>query len=257
MLDRITPLVLTYNEEANVDRTLARLAWARSVVVLDSFSTDATLTIARSFPNVTVVQRAFDDFAGQLNYALDRAPISTEWVLVLDADYVLTEDLIAELRREHPGPDVAGYRCRFRYCIDGSPLRGSLYPPAIVLFRRSAGAYANDGHAYRVRLDGRKVLDLKAPIHHDDRKPITRWFASQKRYATEEAKKLRTCTWSELGWPDRCRKVPFLAPLLVLPYCLLVNGCILDGRAGCIYAAQRALAELLISITFVGARPNG
>lgn len=256
MLEQITPVVLTRNEEANIGRTLARLAWARSVIVIDSFSTDSTLSIARSFPNVTIVQRAFDDFAGQLNFGLGNAPISTDWVLVLDADYVLTEDLIAELDRAHPEPDVAGYRCRFRYCIDGSPLRGSLYPPAIVLFRRSRGRYVNDGHAYRVRLNLGKVIDLLAPIHHDDRKPITRWLASQRRYAAEEAGKLRSCTWSELGWADRCRKIPFLAPFLVLPYCLLVNGCILDGRPGCAYAAQRAVAEFLISIRLVVDAPN-
>ena len=61
MLAQITPVVLTYNEAANIGRTLERLAWAREVVVVDSHSTDDTISIARRFPNVRVVQRPFVD----------------------------------------------------------------------------------------------------------------------------------------------------------------------------------------------------
>ena len=60
MLDQITPVILTYNEAANIGRTLERLAWAREVVVVDSLSTDDTVAIAGRFPNTRVVQRPFD-----------------------------------------------------------------------------------------------------------------------------------------------------------------------------------------------------
>ena len=56
----ITPLILTYNEEANIDRTLGRLTWADRVVVVDSYSTDATVDLATSYDNVDLVQREFD-----------------------------------------------------------------------------------------------------------------------------------------------------------------------------------------------------
>ena len=77
MLDQITPLVLTFNEEANIGRTLARLTWAPRVVVVDSHSTDRTLEIVRGFPNVEVVQRAFDTFASQWNFGLKS--VRTAW----------------------------------------------------------------------------------------------------------------------------------------------------------------------------------
>src|SRR5438105_153618 len=61
----ITPLILTYNEEANIDRVLQKLTWADEVVVIDSFSSDKTLEIISRYPRVRVVQRAFDHFADQ------------------------------------------------------------------------------------------------------------------------------------------------------------------------------------------------
>ena len=60
MLEHITPVVLTYNEEENVGRTLRRLSWASDIVVLDSFSSDNTVAIARNCPQVRVFQRTFD-----------------------------------------------------------------------------------------------------------------------------------------------------------------------------------------------------
>ena len=68
MLSSITPLVLTYNEQANLSRTLERLNWAKEVVVLDSFSKDKTCEIARSHSNVRLIQRVFDTFAGKKTF---------------------------------------------------------------------------------------------------------------------------------------------------------------------------------------------
>jgi hypothetical protein len=62
----LTALVVTFNEAPNLRRTLERLTWAPRVIVLDSFSTDDTETIARSYPNVEFLQRPFDSFAVHL-----------------------------------------------------------------------------------------------------------------------------------------------------------------------------------------------
>ena len=69
MLD-LTVLILTYDERENLARTLEAVAWAPRVLIVDSFSTDETLEIAASFPNVQIVQRAFDSFAAQCNFGL-------------------------------------------------------------------------------------------------------------------------------------------------------------------------------------------
>src|SRR5690349_23808475 len=113
MLNQITPLILTYNEAPNLGRTLAALSWAREIVVVDSFSDDETLEIAASFPNVRVVQRAFDSHRNQWEFGLRETGIKTEWVLALDADYVVTQDALAELRGLQPGDTIAAYRANF------------------------------------------------------------------------------------------------------------------------------------------------
>ena len=95
MLD-LTVLILTYNERENIGRTLEALRWADRVLIVDSYSTDDTLQIAGGFPNVQVVQRPFESFASQCNFGLEQ--IGTEWVLSIDADYVLTSELIGEIR---------------------------------------------------------------------------------------------------------------------------------------------------------------
>src|SRR5262245_31744706 len=97
MLDLITPVVLTYDEEPNLARTLGALTWAREVLVVDSFSHDGTLRIASSFPNVRVVQRAFDNHCAQWSFGLDSTGPEPGFVLALDADYLVTPELLAEL----------------------------------------------------------------------------------------------------------------------------------------------------------------
>jgi len=89
MLKQITPIILTFNEAPNIKRTLAALSWAERVLVIDSFSTDDTLEICASFDNVSVLQNHFENFAQQCNFALQQ-DIHTEWVLSMDADYIVT-----------------------------------------------------------------------------------------------------------------------------------------------------------------------
>ncbi|HUP61186.1 MAG TPA: glycosyltransferase family 2 protein [Thermoanaerobaculia bacterium] len=244
MLDRITPLILTRDEEANLERTLRQLAWAKDVVVVDSLSTDATVEIARRFPNVRVFERAIDSLAGQSNFGLQQ--VQTEWVLLLDADYFVPDAFAGELRAIEPPPNVRAYRAAFTYAVDGRPLRASLYPPRIVLLHREHARVWQDGHAHRVLADG-DVANLSTRIIHDDRKPFARFLERQRRYMREEAAKLRTADPRALGLSGRIRKLIVVAPFAVLFHTLFVKGLILDGRAGLWYAWERFVAELLLS----------
>ena len=246
VLKEITPLILTYNEAPNIARSLAGLSWAKEVVVVDSFSDDETVEIARSFPQVRVVQRAFDSHCNQWEFGLKETGITTSWVLALDADYVVTDELVAELESLQPDPRTVGYRASFVYCINGKKLRSGIYPPVTVLYRREAASYIQDGHTQRVALEG-KIEDLRAPLLHDDRKSLRRWFNSQARYTELEAQKLRAADKSELGPADRLRRWRIVAPPAMLVYCLIIRGGIFDGWAGFYYAFQRALAEVMLA----------
>jgi glycosyltransferase involved in cell wall biosynthesis len=247
MLENITPLILTYNEAPNIGRTLEQLTWARDIVVIDSFSDDETLEIVSGFPQARLVQRKFDNFASQWNFGLTETDIATEWVLNLDADYELTRELVAEIAALQPDCDLVGLRAHFTYCIFGRRLRSGIYPPVIVLLRKSNAIFKQDGHAHRVALEGR-VDNLSAPMLHDDRKPLRRWLEAQSRYAKLEAAKLLSDDGENLSWKDRVRRWRIVAPPAILFYCLILRGGILDGWAGFYYAFQRALAELMLSL---------
>src|SRR5712691_910459 len=90
-LKEITPVVLTFNEEANIGRTLESLRWATSVVVLDSGSADATEWSAKGFPNVAWHLRQFDKHLAQWEYGIHQTGITTDYVLALDADMQVSE----------------------------------------------------------------------------------------------------------------------------------------------------------------------
>lgn len=247
MLDQITPLLITLDEAPNLERTLAALQWASEIVVVDSGSSDGTLDLLRSNRKVRTVVREFDSAASQLQFGLEQTGISTDWVLALDADHVLTPELVAEMDGLELKDAVSGYRASFTYCIRGRPLRGSLYPPRIVLFRKDRGGFKDDGHTQRILVDGASA-DLEGRILHDDRKSLARWLDSQAKYSRLEVAKLAATPASQLGLVDRIRRLGFLAPLLVLPYCLFLKRCVLDGRAGWSYALQRTIAEALLSV---------
>lgn len=246
----ITPVVLTFNEAPNIARTLSRLSWAKDIVVVDSGSTDRTRDIAAQHPGVRVFQRRFTTHAEQWNFAVHDTGIATEWVLALDADFFLSEQLIRELGSMAPAAGVAGYQASFIYCINGRPLTGAAYPPVVVLFRRASARYAQDGHTQRVELDG-PIGTLAGPILHDDRKSLAHWLSAQSRYMRLEAEKLSQAPAGSLGLLDQMRQAIVVAPPAMFLYCYIVRGGILDGRAGLFYALQRTASELILSMFLV------
>ena len=135
-------------------------------------------------------------------------------------------------------------------------LRGTLYPPRTVLYRKDKARYRNEGHGHRVAIDG-EVMPLAGVIYHDDRKPLARWFDSQQRYARIEARHLIETPRVKLKPSDRIRRLGWFAPIGVLFYTLFVKGCILDGWPGWYYALQRLCAETLIALEILDRRLRG
>ncbi|HEY0142593.1 MAG TPA: glycosyltransferase family 2 protein [Thermoanaerobaculia bacterium] len=244
MLDHITPLILTKNEEANLERTLSRLGWAHEVVIVDSLSDDATVAIARKFPNVRLIQRPLDTHAAQWQFGLGQ--VGTTWALTLDADYFVPDDFVAELASLQPPPNVSAYVARFIYAVRGKRLRASLYPPREVLLRVAASSFWQDGHTQRTRVDG-AVATLTARLIHDDRKSFRRFLERQRRYMKQEAEKLRTADRGTLNAAARIRKLIVIAPFAVVIHTLFVKRTLLDGWPGIYYAFERFVAELMLS----------
>jgi glycosyltransferase involved in cell wall biosynthesis len=249
--DQLTVMILTYNEEANIARTLDAIKWAGRILIIDSGSTDATLTTVARCSQARVVTRKFNTFADQCNFGLTE--VQTPWVLSLDADYELSAELGLEICRLAPPSDIAGYRAAFVYRIYGKPLSATLYPPRTVLYRRHLATYRNEGHGHRVMIDG-AVHKLNGCIFHDDRKPLTRWFGSQQDYAGREVDYLTSTLHRELSRMDRIRRMGWSAPVIVFLYTLLWKRCIFDGWAGWLYVLQRTLAETIIALEIIDRR---
>jgi hypothetical protein len=215
--------------------------------VVDSFSTDATLELLSCHPQVHVVQRAFDSFAEQCNFGLSL--IQTSWCLSLDADHQITPAFQAELAQliARAPADLVAAVTPFRYLVAGKPLRGTLLPPRINLLRPGFGHYVNDGHSHLFVPRGRTAT-MREPVLHDDRKPLSRWLASQQRYLHQEAQKLYYTPRHQLGFNDALRRTHLISPFAVLALCLIWHRGLLDGWRGWFYAFQRMYAEILLSL---------
>lgn len=244
----ICALVITYNEQDNIDRTLSSIAWVDRILVVDSGSTDATLEIISRYPQASVLHREFTTFAEQCNFGLEH--IDEPWVLSIDADYSFPDVAQVSVSAAVARDAVVGYRTAFCYAIYGKIVRGSILPPRTVLYRRQSARYEDDGHGHRVRING-LLEDLPFRLVHDDRKPLPRWLASQVTYAAQEADKLAGTAGPELSLQDKLRKFIVVAPPLVFLLVYVFRGGFLSGWQGLYYALQRLFAELLLSLFLV------
>ncbi|MGZ8843064.1 MAG: glycosyltransferase family 2 protein [Pyrinomonadaceae bacterium] len=251
MLEQITPLILTYNEAPNIGRVLERLEWARDIVVVDSFSDDHTLQIVSAFSQARVFQRKFDSHERQWNFGLKETGISTEWVMALDADFILPPEALEEIQHLHPAKDISGFRAPLTFYVSGRKLRSAICPPLTFLYRRLNAEYLIDGHTQKLRVNG-GVDTLRNSIIHDDRKSLARWFSSQKRYQQLEARKILSTPRSQLDFADRVRRLRVIAPMAILFYCLIIRGGLLDGWPGIFYASQRMFTEVLLALYLIG-----
>ena len=250
---RVSGLVHCFNEEESIARCLAGLAWCEEVLVVDSFSTDRTEEIARSFPNVRFVQRAYHGAAEQKNWAIPRC--RNEWVFILDADEVCTEALRDEILDRIARPDAAPafvfYRSvfvlgrRIRFC-------GWRRDRVARLFRRDEARYEDKRVHARLLLtaDGRRALDccpaLRERMPHHMVESLPEYVERSVRYGRWAAASL---------WRDgrRIRVHELVAgPLWRFVRSYLLNLGFLDGARGLAFCSCQALATYVKWATLWG-----
>ena len=239
----LTALILTWNEQENIGRTLSCLYWLDVIVIIDSGSTDKTLEIISTYPKVKVHYRKFDTHARQWNYGLSLC--ESGWILSLDADYILHTNFIDETKQNLIKTNISAFNARFEFCIFGKPLRTNNTTARPVLFKKSDCIYYDDGHTQRLRING-VTGNYKSKIWHDDRKPLGRWLINQSAYSLKEAIMLVETSPVQLSFIFRLRKKTFLAPVFIFFYCLFIKGLIFNGWRGIYYTYQRTIAEILI-----------
>ena len=257
-------LVLTRNEAHNLGRCLDSLAACDDVVVLDSFSTDATPAIAAA-RGVRFHQRAFDTFAGQRNWAIDNLTFRHPWVLHLDADECVTPALHAELTAVAARDERSAYLLANRLIFMGRWIRrASMYPfYQARLLRLGEARFTQRGHGQILDFATRGVGTLREPYdHHNFSRGVTDWVTRHNRYSSDEAARIvaertghaavaATGTGPGTGPEARqqslkrlARHIPF-RPLVRFLYLYVWRGGFLDGRPGFDYSVLMAFYDYL------------
>jgi len=187
----MTAIILTLNEEKNIEDCIRSIQPVVSrIVVVDSFSTDRTVEIARSM-GAEVLQNKWVNYSTQFAYALENANIQTKWVIRIDADERLTKESAAELEvltGQHAQDDINGIVVRFEVSFMGKPLRhGGIYPIRVLRVFKTGKAHIEirnmDEH---MTLNEGKSIEMKNDCLHQDFKSLYEWIDKHNKYSDRE-----------------------------------------------------------------------
>jgi glycosyltransferase involved in cell wall biosynthesis len=190
----VSAIVLTYNEESNLDDCLRSVAaWAGEIFVVDSGSTDATCEIARRYTD-RILHHPFEDYSRQRNWAQDTLPLRHDWVLHLDADERVSEELaasIAAFLRSEQVKQYNGAMFSRRTVFMGRPiLHGGHYPAFHTrLFRRDRGRCEDRLYDQHFLVDG-PVAKLKGDLIDVVTSELDEWSRRHIRWAGAEAREV-------------------------------------------------------------------
>lgn len=260
----VSILILTLNEEVNLPDCLQSVKGADDIVVIDSFSEDRTVELARA-AGARVIQRAFDHYAAQRNAGLDKVQFKHPWVLMLDADERVTPELWGEVEKAAAaaGPNVCLFHMRRKDYWFGRWLRRSSGYPTwfgrlirvgrVTVQREINEQYVTDGES--------RFLDEHL-LHYPFNKGLAYWLERHNRYSSMEAvaqaeerrqKVVVSGLWSR-NPVIRRQTIKQLAyrlpgrPILTFGYLYVARGGFLDGRAGLRYCILRAMYEYMIDL---------
>ncbi|MBY4896851.1 glycosyltransferase family 2 protein [Cupriavidus sp. AU9028] len=185
----VSILILTLNEEKNLARCLESVAWSDDVVVLDSFSTDRTLEIARQY-GARVYQRKFDNWSAHQNWANENIPFKHKWVYYSDADEVVSPELATELQQiaADPSNRNVAYRVRYKNFFLGKWIRyAGGYPIWVLRF------FQPDRVRWERLVNPAPVVDGPCGflrnhfLHYSFNKGFDAWFDKHNKYSMGEA----------------------------------------------------------------------
>jgi glycosyltransferase involved in cell wall biosynthesis len=260
-MNNITVIILTKNEEVNILQALnSTRQFADEVLILDSHSTDRTAQICRE-AGAIVFTRCFDNYAAQRNYAIQSLPVKTDWIMFLDADEFLTEELKEEILNVLPASTVNGYYIKRRFYFMGKWIRwGGYYPTWILrLFKKDKGIYHRSINEHVV-VEG-PTAKLQFDFADRNHKSFFEWWNKHIYYAKCEARDLyeNNKLHKEFhffgGQAARKSWIRYKVwnrfPLLVRPFVYFIYRYffrfgILDGRKGFVFHFMHALVYFLL-----------
>jgi glycosyltransferase involved in cell wall biosynthesis len=251
-------LILARDEEANLPDCLHSVrGWAqRVVVVLDPRTKDRSRAVAQA-AGAEVVEREFDTYAGQRNWALGQVGWGTPWILIVDADERVSPELVQELAEIAASPaPKAGYALRRRFIFYGRWIRHCWYSSWDIRFFRLGKARYEERKVHEHMFVDGPVGYLRGDLIHNDFKGMDDWIAKHNRYATWEAEAMTTASGSTMrgrlfGTREERRRflkeavwnrLPF-RPLWLFVYLYIFKLGIMDGALGFRFCLMHAIFD--------------
>ena len=186
MMEKLSALVLTYNEEDNIADCLDSISWIERIVVVDSYSDDRTKEICQLYDNVDFYENEFKDFASQRNFGLNK--IKSDWVFVIDADERVTEGLKAEIKKVLSSASAEGYEVARKNYFLGKWIKYCGWYPDYTL-RLFKSKYRYSGLVHESPEISGKVEKLENDFIHYTYKDLASYAAKMNQYTTLDAEK--------------------------------------------------------------------
>jgi len=253
-------IILTYNEEVHLARAIAHVrSIAKEIFVIDSFSTDATIDIARSH-DATVLQNKFVNNSKQFQWALDNAPITAEWIMRLDADEVVESDLQEEINAKLPvlPKDATGINLKRKHIFLGRWIRhGGRYPLLLLrIWRRGQGIIEDRWMDEHIIVRSGRTVTFSGGFADHNLNDLTFFTDKHNKYATREAIDVLNQKYNLFYYSDAIttaatslqastkryvkekfyNRIPFqMSAFLYFLYRYLIQFGFLDGTEGLVY----------------------
>ncbi|WP_282069428.1 glycosyltransferase family 2 protein [Olleya namhaensis] len=261
----ISAVILTYNEETILDQCLSALDFVDQIIVFDSFSTDGTLAIAKKHKAI-IIQRPFDNYAAQRNAALQSVTSDYDWIVMVDADEIVTEALKQEILKSIASPsNTTMYRVRRKDMFQDKWIKQSSgYPTWFPrVFKNGCVTVAREINEEYTTTGAEGVLQEHL-IHYPFNKGLTWWFDKHNRYSEMEANKMLQEVKEPLQFSNLFSKDPIVKrktqkrvsyhlpfrPHLIFFAFYIIKGGFLNGKAGYTFCKLRFTYETMIDLKF-------
>lgn len=187
----LTTIILTYNEEKNIANAINSVKkLAKRIVVVDSFSTDKTIEIAKSL-GAEIIEHEFENQAKQFIYVINHLEIDTQWIMRLDADEIISKKASKEIEEIcffNKDTDINGIVVRFEVNFLGKKLRhGGIYPfRKMIIYKKDKGYMEDRAMDEHIVLNEGRSIELKHDSYHRDYKDLNAWIDKHNKYSSRE-----------------------------------------------------------------------
>jgi glycosyltransferase involved in cell wall biosynthesis len=258
----ISTIILTKNEELNIQNCLDSLNWSDEIFIVDSGSIDRTCKIASNY-NVKIYFNKFEGFGKQRNWALDNCPIKSKWVLFLDADEVATSEFRHEIHKKIKlaSDDTVGFYCCWKLMLDNKWIKHSDFFPRwqVRILKVGMVRFKDFGHGQKEHVSFGKLGYIKEPyLHFPFNRGWTYWFDKHNKYSTKEAIERYSLNVNIrdlfLSSDKRTLAIKYytsrlpLWPLIRFVYGYIIKRGFLDGKIGLYYSINMSIYEFLIQL---------